>query len=594
MEKNEILKEANEALQRTLLMMNYDMKKTLTENVEVISEQAMSSQDICNLMYNGAHGSIGTKEDVLVKAFSSIKNIQQYNEVNKCYGESGKEKSLQDMLKSEMDSSDKDTLDKIKNSLSKIGITLSYKETTNFMYGVPTKVIMPDSITISYGKTTPATTTPKTTTPTTAQKTTTSPKTTAPKATKVVDKNILDKLNFEYTLPGDKNYVYDFIPEGFMNEQTTPVKGTWYAKNVKTGQVFDLTNLPKAVQKLDAQWGQAKNPIDKIPDTAKQETPQTTQTQTQTDVDTGKPGNESIPDSQIQGKKLEVQPVKTDMSAKNISVPQRTTVPKKQSLLAKLRANKPKKTTTQPTQTVNPQTPSTTGFERDDTALESIKTSLKMNLSEIKTKKENVLIESKIIKNRFNFLIEGKEFNTSKKQDALVESIILELNYLLSQGYDKETINEGFIDSFFNMLGGVMGMSPQVLGEWIAQWLLKKFGVAKDSYFGGVITAFVTSMNVSEYSKILTDCRFTSNKLADALMEGYLIKVQNNVGGNEGFSGFLISAMRNSIMEWLAEDKDGLIQKLEDKIADYLCPALSKVVGKISDESQAMKTKLAS
>ena len=39
MEKNNIMNEANEALKRTLLMMNYDMKKTLTENVDVISEQ---------------------------------------------------------------------------------------------------------------------------------------------------------------------------------------------------------------------------------------------------------------------------------------------------------------------------------------------------------------------------------------------------------------------------------------------------------------------------------------------------------------------------------------------------------------------------
>ena len=45
MEKNDMMNEANEALKRTLLMMNYDMKKTLTENVEVVSEQGTKMTD---------------------------------------------------------------------------------------------------------------------------------------------------------------------------------------------------------------------------------------------------------------------------------------------------------------------------------------------------------------------------------------------------------------------------------------------------------------------------------------------------------------------------------------------------------------------
>ena len=46
MKNKEILEEGKEALNRTLLMMNYDMKKTLTENVEVLSEQTTTEKDI--------------------------------------------------------------------------------------------------------------------------------------------------------------------------------------------------------------------------------------------------------------------------------------------------------------------------------------------------------------------------------------------------------------------------------------------------------------------------------------------------------------------------------------------------------------------
>ena len=52
MKNKEILEEGKEALNRTLLMMNYDMKKTLTENVEVLSEDAKEDQEIVNLFYN--------------------------------------------------------------------------------------------------------------------------------------------------------------------------------------------------------------------------------------------------------------------------------------------------------------------------------------------------------------------------------------------------------------------------------------------------------------------------------------------------------------------------------------------------------------
>ena len=43
MKNKQMLEEGKEALQRTLLMMKYDMKKTLTENVEVISEDEARS-----------------------------------------------------------------------------------------------------------------------------------------------------------------------------------------------------------------------------------------------------------------------------------------------------------------------------------------------------------------------------------------------------------------------------------------------------------------------------------------------------------------------------------------------------------------------
>jgi hypothetical protein len=46
--KQQIISEGKEALERALLIMKYDMKKTLTENVKVISEQSQSCSPLIN------------------------------------------------------------------------------------------------------------------------------------------------------------------------------------------------------------------------------------------------------------------------------------------------------------------------------------------------------------------------------------------------------------------------------------------------------------------------------------------------------------------------------------------------------------------
>ena len=125
MKNKKILEEGKEALNRTLLMMNYDMKKTLTENVEVLSEDAKEDQEIVNLFYNGAHSSPGTKESKLIDGFSKIKDANQFQRVEKLYATLGYETTLQDMLKSELGEGDANTFKKIQSSLSKAGVTLS-------------------------------------------------------------------------------------------------------------------------------------------------------------------------------------------------------------------------------------------------------------------------------------------------------------------------------------------------------------------------------------------------------------------------------------------------------------------------------------
>ena len=82
MKNKEILEEGKEALNRTLLMMNYDMKKTLTENVEVISEQTTSEKDIKDEIVDAAVREYGTNVKQLRDAIKKITNKALYDKVN--------------------------------------------------------------------------------------------------------------------------------------------------------------------------------------------------------------------------------------------------------------------------------------------------------------------------------------------------------------------------------------------------------------------------------------------------------------------------------------------------------------------------------
>jgi hypothetical protein len=387
--------------------------------------------------------------------------------------------------------------------------------------------------------------------------TTSSSTTSSTKVSPITDTKLLNTLNFEYKYPGDNAYVYDFVPSSTMSEQTGP-GGTWYAKNVKTGKVFDITkNFPKTAEKLNTEYPSAANLVDKSPkNITTVETPELEDNKTAPDV------------SNIQGKKLEVQPVgsKIDPTQK-IDL---TT----------------KKTTMKPT------TPDLSNLDYYGPATESLKKTLKKNLKVVKENKENLMVETNIVERRFNFIVEGKSIETIDEQDYLIESVISEIGYLKTQGYSSKAINEGLFSMLGSLLGGGAKAVPAVFGEYIANWITGKLGIPKNSYMNGVIVSLVGNLNISDYDRFFSDCRFSSNKIADSLIEGYLVQLQNQKDVNSGASGFIVSALRNSVVDYFAEDKNSLIQILEDKIGEFLCPKLSKLSGAISDKTDEMKAKM--
>jgi hypothetical protein len=662
--KKRIITEGKEALERTLLMMNYDMKKTLTENVEVISEQENvggnpEDLQIAIKLRKATTDILGTDESGLEDALNSIKDKAQYDRVNALMPKYSKYKSIQDALNNEFETDNLDEVIKLKDILSKKGVNLTYKTYVDLNSG-DTKYKY-KSIAISAGASpTPSVTATDTTTKdpeAVKQFTSFSCVSNHPKAKEskisngsfafnidgefyynngrkktkdgkmvsytcndtifktsggkksvpsVTDKNIISKLDFSYKFPGDEKYVYAYSsPENALKEQVAQA-GKWYGKNIATGKVFDITtNYPTTAAKLNDNFftsGKAEPASDKAePTTQTASAEQPNVPKKITDMSSielsimkkqeplkynseyGKLGaiEKKMVDDKMKGSQTTTeQPMSTkkitDMSSIEISNMKKQEPLKYNSEYSKLGAIEKKKV----------------DDKMKGVQSESLKKSLKKNLIEAKEKQEDLMVENKIITNRFNFLFEGRSFETEEEKDYLVESVITEIGYLKIQGYSSRAINEGLFSMLGNIFGGSVKSIPAVFGEYIAGWLTKTLGIPQNSYMGSVVVALVGNLNIADYDKFFSDCRFASNKIADSLIEGYVLQLQNEKNLNTGASGFIVSALRNSVVDYFTEDKSSLIQILEDKIGEFLCPKLSKLSSAISDKTDDLKSKI--
>ena len=658
--KNRIITEGKEALERTLLMMKYDMKKTLTENVEVVSEQENvggnpEDLQIAIKIRKATTDVFGTNESAFEDALTLIKDKAQYDRVNALMPKYTKYKNIQDALNNEFETDNLEEVIKLKDLLSKKGVNLTYKTYVDMNSG-DTRYKYKSIVLSAGGSPTPAST--DTTTKDTTTKDPEAIKQFAsfscvpnhPRAkqgkmsngsftfnidgefyynngrkktkdgkmvgytcndtifktsggkksvSSVTDKNLLSKLDFSYKFPGDEKYVYAYSsPENALKEQVAQA-GKWYGKNIATGKVFDITtNYPTTAAKLNdnfftsgkaeptTQTASAEQPNvpKKMTDMSsielsimkKQEPLKYNSEYSKLGAIEKKKVDDTIKGVQTSTEQPNTNKKITDMSSIEISNMKKQEPLKYNSEYSKLGAIEKKKV----------------DDKMKGIQAESLKKSLKKNLIEAKEKKEDLMVENKIITNRFNFLFEGKSFETEEEKDYLVESIITEIGYLKVQGYTPQAINEGLFSMLGNIFGGSVKSIPAVFGEYIAGWLTKTLGIPQNSYMSSVIVALVGNLNIADYDKFFSDCRFASNKIADSLIEGYVLQLQNEKNLNTGASGFIVSALRNSVVDYFTEDKTSLIQILEDKISEFICPKLSKLSSAITDKTDDLKTKI--
>jgi hypothetical protein len=213
---------------------------------------------------------------------------------------------------------------------------------------------------------------------------------------------------------------------------------------------------------------------------------------------------------------------------------------------------------------------------------------IKKALLEMKEKKENLLIEEKIIKNRFLMIVENtdniknfKKLPIRKREKisfALLEDFIsLQRNGLISEDFD-------FLSVLKDLFGGLLGRSTvETIAEPILNKILTSVGFVSDGILKKTMISFLTS-RPSDLANAFTDCNSMVKLLVESFVEGLVMLLQGQVDK----TGFLSNYIRNVLGGKIKESD--VAKSFENAISEKVCNLFSS----FTDKAQDIKNKLMS
>jgi hypothetical protein len=209
---------------------------------------------------------------------------------------------------------------------------------------------------------------------------------------------------------------------------------------------------------------------------------------------------------------------------------------------------------------------------------------IKKTLIETKERKERLLIEERIVKDRVSILFEGidseEDFNKLTKKQKLNLSVkfLHEVSYLQNTGLINE---QNFGDILKSLFGGLFGNVIQTIVEpMLEKILVPLFGK-------GYITNFVISMltkNTAEFIRAINDCQLMTKLVAQSISESIFKQVMDSKGLDAPGYVFL----RNSMGDVLTGTE--FVKSIEGKIGDSVCNILGKFTGNATKVSEKLKS----
>ena len=207
---------------------------------------------------------------------------------------------------------------------------------------------------------------------------------------------------------------------------------------------------------------------------------------------------------------------------------------------------------------------------------------VRKSLIETKERKEKLLIEETLIKNRLSIILEGvnsdKEFKSlsEKKQLKISSKFIQELSYL----QETKLINEQNLGSLMQSLfGGWFGNLTQTIFEpMFSKILTPLFG---EGFFKDFLVSYLTS-KPSEVIKSFNDCKLMTKLIAQGVSEAIAMQVMRS----KGLTGSGYVFIRNTMGDVLTGTE--FISGIEKGLENTVCGML----GKFSDNAEKVVEKV--
>jgi len=121
--------ENNEIINRIKLMMNYDSKKTLTENVDLVVEYTEKPNEVtAGKLFRASNTTFGTDENKFLEALRGITTLKDFSDVQNILNTKYNVSSISKLINDEFGKDDHAWIENFKLYLNKIpGVTASYE-----------------------------------------------------------------------------------------------------------------------------------------------------------------------------------------------------------------------------------------------------------------------------------------------------------------------------------------------------------------------------------------------------------------------------------------------------------------------------------
>jgi len=208
---------------------------------------------------------------------------------------------------------------------------------------------------------------------------------------------------------------------------------------------------------------------------------------------------------------------------------------------------------------------------------------IKKSLIETKNKKESILIEQKLIKNRIMMIFENKDniknFKSlpNAKQEKIAYKLFEEINYL----QETNILNEQLMDFLGKIFGNSLGGVAQTIAEPMVNSLL--MGIGLEGYFKDFLVSFMTS-NPTRLATALKSCDELTKLVAEALSEAVFMMIQRQQGlEGQGYT-FLRNALGGAVKDTT------FIKSIETQISDIVCQMFDKMTDNASGVFNKLKS----